>query len=173
MSQFPLSPTRPKPPRKPAFPGSKVSAEPLSKPKIPVPREQEEALIARFDLWRNSLLGSLPEFIVWEFLTLKKRQVVDIDFFFQHPLFGGRTRFGGFVADFLFPMRGEIWLVQGERFHLEKPEDRARTKLTKVLLSSRGFRVLELWEDDLFSRPDFVLPLAWDHGAEVSSRAGN
>ena len=173
MSLFPLSPTRPKAPRKPTFPGSKASNTPLAGPNVPIPREQEEALIARFNAWRQGQLGSLPEFIVWEFLTIKKRQVPGIDFIFQSPFFGGRTRFGGFVADFLFPLRKEIWQVQGERFHLEKPSDRARTKLTKLLLSSRGLRILEIWEDDLLSRPDFVLSLAWDHGAEVSSKAGN
>lgn len=143
----------------------------LQQPKIPLSAENDENLIARFNAWRAVVNGSLPEFITWEFLTLQKKQVPDVDFFFQHPLFGGRTQFGGFILDFFFVSRREGWRIQGERFHLLKPVDRARDIIARSKLMSKNIKVLDLWETDLLTRAQFVLNLAWDSSAEVKSRA--
>lgn len=165
-------------PRRPVAPGREVALgrageelRPLAGPEIPIVEEQEEAFLARFEAWREQTGGSLPEFVVWEFLTVNKRQQPGTDFVYQHPLFGGRTRFGGYLLDFYFPDRREGWNVQGERYHLEAPASRARDAIMKARLTAEGLKVLLLWEDDLLTRPDFVLTLAWERSEDVVSRA--
>jgi hypothetical protein len=143
----------------------------LQGPKIPISAEQDENLLARFEAWRATWNGSLPEFITFEFLTLQKKQVPNVDFFFQHPLFGGRTRFGGFLLDFFLVSRREGWRIQGERYHLLKPVDRARGRIARAKLMAEGLTIVDLWESDLLERPLFVLTLAWERSAEVQSRA--
>jgi hypothetical protein len=113
----------------------------------------------------------LPEFIVWEFLTIEKKQQVEIDFIFQRSIFGGRTRFGGFILDYFLITRREGWRVMGERFHLEQPLDRARDAIAKIQLLAQGIKIIDLWEDDLLTRRDFVLSLAWERSVSVISRA--
>lgn len=155
--------------RKPEVPGGEE--RPPVIPESQIPPEQDEALLARYEAWKAQWNGSLPEFLVWEFLVITKRQVPQVDFVFQHPLFGGRTRFGGYVLDYYFPNRLEGWRVMGERFHLEQPEDRARDTIMKMQLMAQGMKVIDLWEDDLMTRRDFVLSLAWEQSASVISRA--
>ncbi len=152
-------------------PAPPIDDRPVVIPDREIPPEQEEALLARFEEWRAQWNGSLPEFLVFEFLTIEKKQIPNVDFVFQHPVFGGRTRFGGYLLDFYFNMRAEGWRVQGERFHLERAEDRARDAIAAVQLTSQGINVIDLWESDLLTRRDFVLNLAWDKSAAVKSKA--
>ena len=176
---MPLSPERMRRPRVPAVPlrsrafevqGRKIT--PLAGPEIPVPGNQDDDLLAEFESWRLGTNGSLPEYITWKFLVEEKKQRPGLDFIFQYPLLGGRTRFGGFILDFYFPRKSEGWRVQGERFHLAKPENRAKDFQAAVILSQRGIRVIDLWEDDLLSRAIFVLDLAWTRGVGVPTRVG-
>ena len=158
--------------KRPRVPGAEAAeAGPLAGPAIPISPEQDEALLARYETWKAKWSGSLPEFIVWEFLTITKRQIESHDFVFQHPMFGGRTKFGGFLLDFYLVYRNEGWRVQGERWHLVKPEDRARDALAKVQLAGRGMKIIDLWENDLLMRREFVLNLAWDRSVSVISKA--
>ena len=137
---------------------------------IPIQDVQNEDFLRRYSEWRARFNGSVPEFIVWEFLTKTKGLKHGLDFDFQSPFFGGRTIFGGFIADFVFPDKREIWRVNGERFHLMKPRDRAKDALAKVQFIQDGFIVIDLWEDDLFTRARFVLNLAFDRGVGVPTR---
>ena len=166
--------TRPKVPKVPlrsrAFELAGRKIDPLSGPDIPIPEVQNEDFLARYASWRATYNGSIPEFIVWEYRTKQKRQRVGVDFDFQSPFFGGRTRFGGFIADYFFPRKNEIWRVNGERFHLAKPKDRAKDALAKVQFLQQGYTVLDLWEDDLLSRAQFVLDLAFERGVDVPTR---
>lgn len=157
--------------RRPPTPGADTGPTPLAGPAIPIAPEQDEALLARYEQWKAQYNGSLPEYLVWVFLTIDKKQIPGLDFVFQSPMFGGRTRFGGFVLDFYFPMRLEAWRVMGERWHLEQPVDRARDGIMAMVLTGQGLKVIDLWEDDLLSRRDFVLNLAWDQSSSVISRA--
>ncbi|KKM17707.1 hypothetical protein LCGC14_1673040 [marine sediment metagenome] len=163
-------------PRRPRVPGGETSAEgddelqAPSRRDFPIRPEQEEALLARYELWKAQYNGSLIEFIVWEYITIRRKQKPNVDFVFQAPFLGGRTRFGGFVADFAFYGRQEIWSVQGIRWHLQTPKDRANAFIAETQLSARGYKVIELWEDDLLVRPTFVLDLAWEQSAEVPER---
>ena len=174
---MPISPERLRRPRVPAVPLRERAFEvqgrelrPLAGPEIPIPGNQDDDLLAEFEEWRLGTNGSLPEYITWKFLVEQKKQRPGMDFVFQWPLLGGRTRFGGFILDYYFPLRGEGWRVQGERFHREKPADRAKDALSKVILTKRGLKVIDLWEDDLLTRPDFVLNLAWEQSASVPTR---
>ena len=72
--------------------------------------------------------------------------------------------------DFFFPVRREAWRIQGERFHLLRAKDRAKDSISRVIISSRGLKVIDLWERDLLARPDFVLNLAWERSAGVLGR---
>ena len=112
-------------------------------------------------------MGSVLEFIVWKWLVQKKKQVEGVDFLYQHPIFGGRTSFGGYLLDFFFPGRSEGWRVNGLRYHRTHPDDRARDKIAAQLLESQGIRVIDLWEDALLTYPDRVLALAWEGQEEI------
>lgn len=175
---FTTTPTPMRMPQVPQFTRSKrraaeregVEIRPLAGPEIPLPAEEDEEILAQYDAWNARTNGSLPEFIVWRFLVYDKKLIEGSDFYYQAPFGGGRTSFGGYISDFLFPIRQEIWNVQGLRWHVLHTEDRARDMIAKMMLTSQGYKVLELWEDDLLTRPEFVLNLAWDTGAEVAPK---
>jgi very-short-patch-repair endonuclease len=166
-------------PRVPALPLRRRAFEregrelrPLAGPEIPIPEPQDEQLQAAYEQWRAVYNGSLPEYIVFKWLVEQKDQVLYVDFIFQHPMFGGRTIFGGFILDFYFPLRLEAWRVNGLRWHLERAENRAKDSLAKVIVTQRGITVIDLWEDDILQRPDFVLNLAWERSQSASGRRG-
>lgn len=144
---------------------------PPTPPEIPMTPDQDEALLARWEAWRAQTNGSLPEYICWEWLTGKKRQIPGVDFIYQYAVFGGRTQFGGYVADFWFPQMRMVWRVMGLRWHRTNPNDRARDLVAKQLLSSGGMVVVDLYEDDLFTRPTFVLNKAWQGQRASTARA--
>jgi len=52
---------------------------------------------------KGQIAGTLPERIVYKYLTSRLRFVSGVDFDFQSSLQGGRMELGGIVADFLFP----------------------------------------------------------------------
>lgn len=164
-------------PKMPSFPKAPSSNLTRSIPKIefreyePLQSEREQTE-ERWRRWQASPAAagkgsaSILEFLVWEFLTYKKKQIENVDWIYQYPLMGGRTRFGGFVADFYFPMRREVWNPAGLQFHWTDPQDRARDLMAKQVLAGRGIRLLYLWEDDLMNRPDYTLEQAW-RGVEL------
>src|SRR3990167_875867 len=104
--------------------------------------------------------GSTPEFIVWDYLTRRKGWELGREFIYQLAIVGGRTQFGGFVIDFYIRPGNMAWNVQGLRYHLEQPRDRAKVQVQAALMSNRGYRVVQLWEDDLLERPDFTIEAA-------------
>lgn len=148
---------------------------PLRDPPVPIPGEQTEARDARFEAWkakRGDSQASLPEFIVWEFLVFTKKQVEGVDFLYQDPFSGGRTAVGGFVLDFLLIVPQIAWRIQGERFHLFFPQDRARDVLGREILEGRGIMVLDLFENDIMTRPSLTLESAWN-GQELQGHVGS
>ncbi len=147
---------------------------PLRKPTTDIPGEQDEARTARFEAWkakRGDTQASLPEFITWEFLVHTKKQVEGVDFLYQDPFSGGRTEKGGFVLDFLIIVPQIAWRIQGERFHMFFPQDRARDILAREVLEGRGITVLDLFENDLMTQPTRTLELAWN-GQELQGHVG-
>jgi len=118
--------------------------------------------LARYAAWQASghPSGSLPEYVVWEYLVTKKGWTPGFEFVYQSPVFGGKTQYGGFVTDFLIREGNMIWNVQGLHYHLTNTRDRALDLLIKAILSGRGYHVIFLWEDDILTRPDFTLEAA-------------
>lgn len=168
LPSAPEVPSAPFPERR--FRAGGLEIRPLAGPAIPIPANEDEDLLRRYEAWHARTNGSLPEYIVYEFLVFQKKQVENVDFIFQHPLLGGRTEFGGFVLDFFFPLRSAGWRVHGERYHLLLAEDRARDLVAEGILESRGIQVIDLFETDLLVRAEFVLRLAWE-GREVQQGA--
>ena len=119
---------------------------------------EEDEFERRFALWGR---GSRPEFVAWEWLTIRKRQKEGIDFDFTSSMFGGRTIFGGMVVDFYLFAKDMVWRVQGEYFHLVQPENRAKDRLDRQRLVGQNLIVVDLYAQDLLQRPTFVLEKAW------------
>lgn len=138
-------------------------------PKTELPEDEEANRSARWEAFRAHSAASYPEFIVYEYLTKRKKWKDGVEFQFQYPFLGGRTIFGGFVVDFAFPQFRMVWNIQGLRFHLAKTVDRARDILVKSILSNRGYLVVYLWEDDLLQRSDYTIERALV-GQEVGGR---
>ena len=175
LPNLPPLPTVEEEPLSDRFRAGDRELRPLRGSPIEIPGEQDEARNARFEAWktkRGDPQASLPEFIVYEFLVHTKKQVEGVDFLYQDPFQGGRTEKGGFVLDFLLIVPQIAWRIQGERFHLFFPQDRARDILAREVLEGRGIRVLDLFENDILGRPTFVLELAWN-GQEVQGRTGS
>lgn len=66
---------------------------------------------------KEALNGTLPERILYKYLTDYLRFVSGVDFTFQSSLEGGRLELGGMVVDFLFPFMKIIIQVQGPTHH--------------------------------------------------------
>jgi len=145
-----------------------LELRPLAGPEIPLPPDQDQTLQDKWQAWNATIGGSLPEFIVWDWLVNTKKQKEGLDFVYQWPIFGGRTAFGGFVIDFIFPLQQMGWNVQGLRWHTSNPDDRARDMIAKQMLASRGLKIIDLYEDDLLTRPTLVLEGAW-RGEQVNT----
>jgi very-short-patch-repair endonuclease len=151
-------------PRLPTVPGRSRLRDKFGglPPDIPVPNtEPIPDFERRLAQWQAVYpAGSVPEFIVWDYLTRIKGWRPGIEFEYQLPIIGGRTRFGGFVADYYIRPGNMVWNVQGLRYHLEQARDRAKVQAQAAELTSRGYTVIQLWEDDLLERPEYVLEAA-------------
>lgn len=145
----------------------RVKSTPLSPPSIPVPTT-EESFIARYERWGGIGRGTVPEFIAYQWLTDNKKLKENLDFLFQSSQFGGRRTFGGAVIDFLIIRTSTAWRIQGEFFHLRDPSKRAQDLVQKMRLTAQGFRVIDIWGNDLLTRPDYVLERAYN-GQEVDT----
>lgn len=142
---------------------------------IPQPVSDKELLIAKWKVWqqRSDVKGngtaSILEYQCWAFLVDVKRQRPEIDFFYQAPIAGGRTAFGGFVADFYFPVQKMVWNPAGLHFHWTTTRNRTNDALSKMVLANKGIKEIFIYEDDLENRPLYVLELAWQ-GIQVAGR---
>ena len=157
----------------PRLPRFKPRKAPKGTPEIhplplpdPILRSREQQLEDEFLAWGR---GTRPEYIVWKWLVQNKRQKEGVDFLFQSSRFGGRQVYGGIIVDFWFPDKHMMWRVQGERFHLLDPQDRANDMVARIRLVGMGVTVVDLWVKDLEGRPGYVLNLAWT-GREPPSR---
>jgi len=159
-----IAPQAPRVPRAPArrrtFEREGREQRPF-KIEFPLSDEANEELLEEFAAWHAATNGSWPEFICWKWLVNEKQQKEGLDFYFQHPLFGGRTVYGGFLLDFYFPAKNLGWRVMGIRWHLLRPRDRARDLVAKQTLESRGIRIVDVWEDDIANRKGYTLEQAW------------
>ena len=97
---------------------------------------------------KGQLRGTLPERIVYRYLTEKMRMVDGADFDFQSSLSGGRLEMGGLVVDFRFEPLKLIINVQGpthKEYLRGKKDDEQRS-----ILEDMGYKVYDLWESDIY-----------------------
>lgn len=156
-----IGPTPPTAPDAPAVPQADRLRATVRIPRSSVPDYEDAAFLQRFANWQAAVNanGSILEYIVWEFLVFKRGMIEGIDFYYQYPVLGGRTFFGGFVIDFFIPP-ALVLQPQGAQWHLKNPRDRAKLRVEKGILGARGITVVYLFEDDLLTRPDFTLNAA-------------
>lgn len=86
------------------------------------------------------------ERIVINWLTYHK-----IVFQFATSLKGGFFELGGAVVDFLLPERNLAWRVMGEYWHRGVVPS-GRDTIQREMLTSLGWRVVDIWGDDIFNR---------------------
>ena len=93
--------------------------------------------------------GSLPEFLVYQELE-RRGYEHGLDFEYQSPLLGGRSR-GGMVVDFVFNNPPDLAIsVQGTFWHFEQGvEVKARDILAREQLAGLGMTLIFLDEDDV------------------------
>lgn len=151
------------------LPGLKGAAKPTQIPRLPeLPKPSAGDDLV--ELWARALddrslaqrcaklraqypVGSLPEFVCYDWLTRH-----NIPFLYQAAVYGGRSRSGGLLPDFVV-MSGAamVWQVQGDYWHA-KPEailkdDRNVGRYRgSVVQGVRIAEVVELWEARLIGR---------------------
>lgn len=112
------------------------------------PKIGEDPLEARA-VSKDYVRGTLPERIVYLYLTDRLKMASGIDFTFQSSLQGGRLELGGIVADFVFPLLKMIIQVQGPThdtfLRIRKDQEQVNT------LTSMGFLVLELLDETIYN----------------------
>jgi very-short-patch-repair endonuclease len=86
---------------------------------------------------------------------LRSRRLADFKFRRQAPI-------GRYIADFLCPEKKLIVELDGSQ-HGESEADAKRDSW----LRSQDFRVLRIWNNDLFERPDSVCEAVWAALMEV------
>lgn len=109
--------------------------------------------------------ATLPEWLVWWYLTRKRRMIPGVDFQFQSSYFGGRRELGGLVVDFLLPSLfppGLVINVQGFHWHRYSTQSRANDVITKQRLMGppHFFTVVYCLEGDLLERLDSTMRMA-------------
>lgn len=112
------------------------------------PKVGEDPLEARA-VSKSSVRGTLPERIVYKYLTNNLKMVAGADFDFQSSQSGGRLELGGLVADFLFPYMRIVIQVQGpthtEYLRGKKDEEQ------RAILQDMGYRVFDIYELDIYN----------------------
>ncbi len=108
--------------------------------------------------------GTLPEWRVYWWL-----QKHGYEFDFQSSLLGGRIELGGQVADFLLPneLPPMIIRVQGLAWHYGFRGDIPKDQKAKDILEGMGYRVIDVDEDDVNERLDYVMVRAM-RGEDIS-----
>ncbi len=108
-----------------------------------------------------TLLMSDIEELVYNWL-LKR----GIRFEFQSQLIGGfgTTELGDATVDFLLE-NNIVFRVQGEYWHTQR-KTKAKDDLQRERLIALGYTVIDLWEDDLKTRLEYVMQQAM-RGLEV------
>jgi len=146
-----------------------VSADRDTRPSLPSPLEGEGASRSeagegqyhrRHDEWRTSLTPTLrlraksmrtnateAEALMWK--LLRDRRLVGFKFRRQLPI-------GRFIVDFVCPSAMLIVELDGSQ-HAEDKRDLIRD----AWLTSRGYRVLRVWNSDLFTDRTSVLDAIW------------
>ncbi len=147
-----------------------ILSSPRNGMRVPVISDPAKSREMRYQRWLMRVgIGTRPEFMVFEALEragLRSPMSVEpgLDFQFQVPMAGGRSRAGGAVADFV------VWAsappivirVQGEFFHYVDDDAEAADIIERRMLEGMGFRVVDILAQDAITeeRTDEVVALA-------------
>lgn len=109
--------------------------------------------------------GTLPERIIYKYLTEKMGFVDGIDFNFQSSEQGGRIDTGGIVADFLFEQLrlviNPLGPTHDEFMRIRKDQEQIDA------LTAMGHQVYMIPEDDVYDEPTFIRIMkqifGWEH----------
>lgn len=112
-----------------------------------------------YQQWYVRYGGTRPEWLVWRYLVKRKKMQEGSDFIYQSPRNGGRSVFGGSVVDFEITGARLFWRVQGERFH-SSPDEFAHDQIQRLLLNRNGWKVIDLWAEDIASATSRVIEAA-------------
>ena len=98
---------------------------------------------------RTQVKGTLPERIVYRFLSVNMHMAEGVDYTFQSSQDGGRLELGGMVADFLFPLLRLVIQVQGptHRGFRRHRKDEEQTSALELM----GFTVVEVGLDTIYN----------------------
>lgn len=133
--------------------------------KLPTAEEDWEQ---EYQSWYSTWRGTRPEYIVFDYLSRRRKYQYGIDFAFQSSFQGGRQRLGGSVVDFEV-YRDRVFIrVQGERFHLG-PEKIAQDTLQAVSIMRLGWPVVDVWAEQVTAAPRTVIEAALNG---ITLRAG-
>lgn len=135
--------------------------------RTPVGQDQLEARA----ISKEYIRGTLPERIVYKFMTEKLRLADGVEFDFQSSLAGGRLELGGIVADFLFPIKMMVLQVQGPThtgfLRMRKDEEQ------RGMLESMGYSVVFLDEELIYNETKFDEEMRKIFGLNRSSGGGS
>jgi hypothetical protein len=114
---------------------------------------------------KELIRGTLPERILYKYLTELMHFDPMVDFSYQSSLQGGRIDTGGIVADFMFPYLMLILSVLGpthtEYIRIQKDNEQ------NMSLAEMGYQVYEIEEEDIYdeSRFDAIMKkiFNWTH----------
>jgi G:T-mismatch repair DNA endonuclease (very short patch repair protein) len=102
----------------------------------------------------EEFFGTLPEWQVYWWLTVREKLVEGEDFSYQSSLLGGREQLGGMVADFILLNREPrlVINVQGGYWHRATAALKAHDVIYKAALQEMGYDVVYVLEADLAER---------------------
>jgi len=109
-------------------------------------------------------VGTVPELVTYDWLTRQR-----IEFEYQVALYGGRTRSGGIIPDFVLRVGGRtvVWNIQGNYWHTlggrPQVDEAQRLRMLASKINGQPVKqVMFLWESRILGdRPKvFVLALA-------------
>jgi very-short-patch-repair endonuclease len=97
--------------------------------------------------------GSTAEWAIYWALN-----IMNIQFEYQVPLFGGRLQAGGVIADFVIPSHMLVIRVQGEHWHYEMGMEVVNMDaITKMQMEDIGYLVIDIDESHCLKDPKFYV----------------
>ncbi len=108
--------------------------------------------------WTNvpsSFQGPSSEYAIY-YAHMRLGLQEGVNFSYQSPLGGGRSYIGGTVIDFLEHDVNIAIRVQGRYYHLDRNgggDTRARDQIQKSMIESRGYPVVDIYDDNALKNP--------------------